>query len=50
MRANRRARYALAEPKPDVKELYLKAMQANMLHDYEARSELTRLLRSNMQL
>ncbi len=43
MRANRRARYPLAEPKPDVKELYLKAMQAHiMLHDSEARSELTK--------
>ncbi len=41
MRATRRDRYALAEPKPDVKELYLKAMQAHMLHDSEARSELT---------
>ncbi len=32
----------MAEPKPDVKELYLKAMQAHMLHDSEARSELTK--------
>ncbi len=42
MRANRRARYALAERKPDVEELYLKAMVAHMLHDFEARSELTK--------
>ncbi len=38
---NRRARYILAEPKADVKELYLKHMQVNMLGDSEARFELT---------
>ncbi len=42
MQANRRAKYAYAEPNPDVKELYVKAMQAHMLHDPEARSELTK--------
>ncbi len=31
MQANRRARYVLAEPNPDVKVLYVKAMQAYML-------------------
>ncbi len=39
--ASRRARYILAEPKPDVKELYLKHMQVNMLGDSETRFELT---------
>ncbi len=41
MRANRRARYALAEPKPGVKELYLKAIQAHMLQDSEAKYQMS---------
>ena len=38
--ANRRGRYALAEPKPDVKDMYLKAIQANLLGNSEARVQL----------
>ena len=37
MCANRRDRYALAEPKPDVKGMYLKDIQASLLDNYEAR-------------
>ena len=37
----KRARYALAEPKPAQKGLYLKNMQANLLRNFEARTELT---------
>ena len=37
----KRARYALAEPKPAEKGLYLKNMQANLLRNFEARTELT---------
>ena len=37
----KRARYSLAEPKPAEKGLYLKNMQANLLCNFEARTELT---------
>ena len=36
----RKARYILAPPKPDVKELYVKEMQGQLLGDDEARAEL----------
>ena len=35
-----KARYILAPPKPDVKELYVKEMQGQLLGDDEARAEL----------
>ena len=41
IRLAQRARYALAEPKPAEKGLYLKNMQANLLCNFEARTELT---------
>ena len=41
----RRARYVLAEPKPAVKEVYLKETQAHLLCDFEARSELIKVFK-----
>ena len=35
-----KARYILAPPKPDVKELYVKEMQGQLLGNNEARAEL----------
>ena len=40
MCAKRRGRYALAEPKPDVKDMYLKEIQANLLANSESRVQL----------
>ena len=37
----KRARNSLAEPKPAEKGLYLKNMQANLLCNFDARTELT---------
>ena len=38
--ANRRGRYILAEPKPDVREMYVKEIQSHLLNNSEARVEL----------
>ena len=40
MCAQKRAKYVLAEPKPDVKDMYVKEIQSQLLADAEARSQL----------
>ena len=42
----KKARYVLAQPKPAVREMYLKGLQATLLHDFEARSELTKAFKN----
>ena len=39
--AQKRAKYVLAEPKPDVKDMYVKEIQSQLLADAEARSLLS---------
>ena len=39
--AQRRAKYVLAEPKPDVKHMYVKEIQSQLLADAEARSQIS---------
>ena len=40
MCANRRGRYVLAEPKPDVKDMYMKEIEDCLLGDSKARAQL----------
>ena len=37
----KRAMYVLAEPKPDVKDMYVKEIQSQLLADAEAMSQLS---------
>ena len=39
--AQKRAKYVLAEPKPDVKHMYVKEIQSQLLADAEARSQIS---------
>ena len=41
MCAQKRAKYVLAVPKPDVKDMYVKEIQSQLLADAEARSQLS---------
>ena len=41
MCAQKRAKYVLATPKPDVKDMYVKEIQSQLLADAEARSQLS---------
>ena len=41
MCAQKIAKYVLAEPKPDVKDMYAKEIQSQLLADAEARSKLS---------
>ena len=41
MCAQKRAKYVLAEPKPDVKDMYVKEIQSQLLADAESRSQLS---------
>ena len=41
MCAQKRAKYVLAEPKPDVKNMYVKEIESQLLADAEARSQLS---------
>ena len=40
MCANRRGRYVLAEPKPDVKDMYMEEIEDCLLGDSKARAQL----------
>ena len=41
IRATRRGRYALAEPKPDVRQMYVKKIQRRLLGNSKARVRVT---------
>ena len=41
IRATRRGRYALAEPKPDVRQMYVKKIQRRLLDNSKARIHVT---------
>ena len=41
MCAQKRAKYVLAAPKPDVKDMYVKEIKSQLLADAEARSQLS---------
>ena len=41
IRANRRGRYALAEPKPDVRQMYVKKIRGRLLSNRKARARVT---------
>ena len=41
IRANRRGRYALAKPKPDVRQMYVKKIRRRLLSNRKARARVT---------